>query len=159
MNIQPAFGTKDLNPQEVQKNKLTSSKLSNLYKLWGYQEVSPPKVERLETLMAGGSISSKEVVKLIAEEPLGLRPEMTVSIARFSTTRFAHKQRPLRLWSSGTVFKSKDDCNGKYIIEENINSGVELIGYSGMESEVELLYLLLECHNALGINKKENSVL
>ncbi len=159
MTIQPAFGTKDLNPQEVQKNKLIGSKLSNLYRLWGYLEVSPPKIERLQTLMAGGSISANDIVKLVAEEPLGLRPEMTVSIARSSTTRFAHKERPLRLWSSGTVFKSKNDCNGKYKIEENINSGVELIGYSGMESEVELLYLLLESHNALSINNIDESIL
>ena len=43
----------------------------------------------------------------MADEPLGLRPEMTASIVRASATRFAHKTRPLRLWSSGAVFKSK----------------------------------------------------
>ena len=41
MAIQPALGTKDLNPQEVQINQLLTSKLADLYKQWGYEEVSP----------------------------------------------------------------------------------------------------------------------
>ncbi len=159
MTLQKSFGTKDLNLKDVQLNQLINNKLSNLYKMWGYEEITPPKVERLETLMAGGSISTNDIVKLVADEPFGLRPEMTASIARASTTRLAHKKRPIRLWSTGTVFKSKNDCDGKYIIEENINSGVELIGNPGMESELELLYMLLECLNSLEIGLRMEPVL
>ncbi len=157
--MQSTFETKDLNPKEVQKNQFIKSKLSNIYKLWGYEEVIPPKVERLETLMARGSISTNDIIKLVADEPIGLRPEMTASIARMSTTRLAHKKRPLRLWCSGTIFKSKYDSDGKFIVEENINSGVELIGKKGMAIELELLYLLLECLNNLQINQNEKPIL
>ena len=38
MPIQPAFGTKDLNPKEVEQNQHISSVLSSLYKKWGYEE-------------------------------------------------------------------------------------------------------------------------
>ena len=159
MPIQPAFGTKDLNPKEVEQNQHISSKLSCLYKQWGYEEVFPPKVERIETLVAGGGISNKDIVRLVADEPIGLRPELTASIARASATRFAHIQRPLRLWAAGTVFKSKEDCDSKFTIEENLNSGVELIGIAGTAAEVELLYLLLEALNVLQIDKDEKPTL
>ncbi len=159
MPIQPAFGTKDLNPKEVEQNQQISAKLSSLYVKWGYQEVYPPKVERIETLVAGGGISNKDIVKLVAEEPLGLRPELTASIARASATRFAHIQRPLRLWATGTVFKNKEDCDLKLTIEESLNSGVELIGMHGMEAEIELLYLLLEALNILEIDLEEKPTL
>ena len=62
MSIQNATGTKDLNPQEVELNQLITSKLAKLYRRWGYEKVCPPKVERLETLIAGGGISNKEII-------------------------------------------------------------------------------------------------
>ena len=154
MAIQPPLGTKDLNPKEVQINQLLTSKLADSYKQWGYEEVSPPNIDTLQTLMADGGIAEKDIVKLIADQPLGLRPEMTASIARAATTRLAKRHRPLRLWASGTVYKSKVDCNGKFNVEEKLQSGVELIGIPSITAEVELLYLLLECLNKLGINQK-----
>ena len=154
MAIQPALGTKDLNPQEVQINQLLTSKLADLYKQWGYEEVSPPNIDTLQTLIADGGIAEKDIVKLVADQPLGLRPEMTASIARAATTRMAKRHRPLRLWASGTVFKSKVDSDGKFNVEEKLQSGVELIGIPSITAEVELLYLLLECLNKLGINQK-----
>ncbi len=154
MAIQPALGTKDLNPQEVQINQFLTSTLADLYQQWGYEEVSPPNIDTLQTLMADGGISDKDIVKLIADQPLGLRPEMTASIARAATTRLAKKHRPLRLWASGTVYKSKVDSDGKFNVEEKLQSGVELIGIPSVTAEVELLYLLLECLNRLGINQK-----
>ena len=48
-----------------------------------------------------------ETYVFVADEPLGLRPEMTASIARAACTRLAEKPRPLRLWAAGTVFESK----------------------------------------------------
>ncbi|AAP99980.1 MULTISPECIES: ATP phosphoribosyltransferase regulatory subunit [Prochlorococcus] len=159
MPIQPAFGNKDLNPQEVRKNQLISSRLSSIYERWGYEEVSPPKVERLETLTACGGISNKEIVKLVADDPIGLRPDMTASIARAASTRLAYKDRPLRLWTSGTIFKSKEDCDGKFVIEEGLQSGVELIGISDMAAEIELLYLLLDSMNQLEICSNQNPIL
>ena len=89
MALQPAAGARDLNPQQVESNQNLSKRLAQVYNLWGYEEVSPPRIERLETLMAGGAIESSDIVKLVADEPLGLRPEMTVSIARAACTRLA----------------------------------------------------------------------
>ena len=56
MILQPATGVKDLNPQQVEINHLLLNRLSSIYKQWGYEEVSPPRIERLGTLMAGGAI-------------------------------------------------------------------------------------------------------
>ena len=143
MALQPAAGARDLNPRQVENNRLLSERLATVYRLWGYDEVSPPRVERLDTLMAGGAIASGDVVRLVADEPLGLRPEMTASIARAACTRLASRPRPLRLWASGTVFQSRSADEGGLSIEENLHSGVELFGMKGIEAEMELLSLLL----------------
>ena len=123
MALQPASGARDLNPKQVETNHLLSKKLAEVYRLWGYEEVSPPRVERLETLMAGGAIESNDIVKLVADEPLGLRPEMTASIARAACTRLAERPRPLRLTATGTVFESRESIEGGICIEENLQCG------------------------------------
>lgn len=112
-------------------------------------------MERLATLMAGGAIDSSDIVRLVADDPLGLRPEMTASIARAACTRFADRQRPLRLWASGTVFRTRSADEGGQCIEENLQSGVELFGVNGSEAEMELLSLLMAAVQTLGLQTSQ----
>ena len=154
MALQPAAGARDLNPREVDGNRWLCDQLAAVYRLWGYAEVAPPAVERLETLEAGGSINDRELVRLAADEPLGLRPEMTASIARAACTRLAGRPRPLRLWSNGTVFRCGQSDSGQHRLEERLQSGVELLGAGGEAAgaaDAELLRLLLACLRQLGI--------
>ncbi len=149
MALQPAAGARDLNPQQVEENHRLSKLLAHVYNLWGYEEVSPPRIERIDTLTAGGAISSKEIIKLVADDPLGLRPEMTASITRAACTRLAERPRPLRLWTQGTIFERKISAEGGLSIEERLKSGVEMIGESNIGAEIELLALLLASLEAL----------
>ena len=65
MALQPAAGTRDLNPREVVGNRWLSEQLGQVYRLWGYVEVSPPSVERLQTLEAGGRINDSVVGQFV----------------------------------------------------------------------------------------------
>ncbi|WP_413682465.1 ATP phosphoribosyltransferase regulatory subunit [Prochlorococcus sp. MIT 1011] len=154
MTLQPASGARDLNPQQVRKNHLIASKLSSLYQLWGYERISPPHIERLDTLMAAGGISNNEILKIVSDEPLGLRPEITASIVRAASTRFNEYERPLRFWSTGTSFKCNQSIDGGIDIEESFQSGVELIGTKAINAEIELLSLLIESLKIIEINQE-----
>ncbi len=154
MTLQPASGARDLNPQQVRKNHLIASKLSSLYQLWGYERISPPHIERLETLMAAGGISNNEILKIVSDEPLGLRPEITASIVRAASTRFDEYERPLRFWSTGTSFKCNQSIDGGIDIEETFQSGVELIGTKAINAEIELLSLLIESLKIIEIDQE-----
>ena len=151
MALQPATGARDLNPKQVQQNQHLREQLATVYRHWGYDEVSPPQVERLDTLMAGGAIASHDVVRLVADDPLGLRPEMTASIARAACTRLKDRPRPLRLCACGTIFESRAAEEGGLCIEEKLHSGVELLGVKDLAAELELLTLLLEAMSALSL--------
>ncbi|MFL0781925.1 MAG: ATP phosphoribosyltransferase regulatory subunit [Prochlorococcus sp.] len=155
MGLQPAAGARDLNPQQVETNHQLREQLATVYRLWGYDEVSPPRVERLDTLMAGGAIDSRDIVRLVADEPLGLRPEMTASIARSAGTRLGQRPRPLRLWASGTVFESHFADEGGLSIEETLQSGVELFGVKDISAEMELLSLLIEAVETLPLSPQQ----
>lgn len=143
MALQPAAGARDLHPWEVDSNRRLGDLLASTYRLWGYEEVSPPSIERLDTLRAGGGIPEPELIRLAAEEPLGLRPELTASIARAAGTRMVDRPRPLRLWSSGSIFRRSIDAGGTQRINERLHSGVELLGVSSAAADCELMHLLL----------------
>jgi ATP phosphoribosyltransferase regulatory subunit len=151
MALQPAAGARDLNPCQVDSNRRLCDLLSNVYRLWGYQEVAPPTIERLDTLEAGGAIAERELVRLAADEPLGLRPELTAPIARAASTRLLGRPRPLRLWATGTTFRSCRGDGGRQRIGEQLQSGVELLGEASEAADTELVHLLLAAVATLGL--------
>ncbi|MFO7628686.1 MAG: ATP phosphoribosyltransferase regulatory subunit [Prochlorococcaceae cyanobacterium] len=159
MALQPAAGARDLHPREVDRNRQLADQLAAVYRLWGYQEVSPPSIERLDTLEAGGGIAEQELVRLVSDEPLGLRPEMTASIARVACTRLALRPRPLRLWACGPVFLSSVSDSGGQRIGEQLQSGVELLGVAGRSADAELLRLLLAALGALPLQADQQAQL
>ncbi|MFM7085859.1 MAG: ATP phosphoribosyltransferase regulatory subunit [Cyanobium sp.] len=159
MALQPAAGARDRNPWEVDSNRRLRSLLAAVYRLWGYQEVDPPTIERLDTLEAGGAIAGREVVRLAADEPLGLRPELTASIARAACTRLADRPRPLRLWADGTTFRSAIGEGGGQRLYESIQSGVELLGEPSAAADRELMHLLLASTATLGLRPEHQPTL
>jgi ATP phosphoribosyltransferase regulatory subunit len=87
---------------------------------------------------------------------------MTASIARAACTRLASRPRPLRLWSSGTVFRSAPSDSGQPRLEERLQSGVELLAAADQSvsaADVELLGLLLACLRRLGIGAAQQPTL
>jgi ATP phosphoribosyltransferase regulatory subunit len=151
MALQPAAGARDLNPREVERNRRLCDLLAEVYRLWGYEEVAPPTIERLDTLEAGGAIAERELVRIAADEPLGLRPELTASIARASGSRLLARPRPLRLWACGTTFRSSMGDGGGQRISEELQSGVELLGVLSSAADTELMHLLLAAVARLGL--------
>jgi ATP phosphoribosyltransferase regulatory subunit len=152
MALQPAAGVRDLNPREVDRNRRLCEQLAEVYRLWGYQEVAPPTIERLDTLEAGGAIDERELMRLVADEPLGLRPELTASIARAASTRMADRPRPLRLWACGVTFRSAIGEGGNLRVSEELQSGVELLGVPSAAADSELMHLLLAAVATLGLS-------
>lgn len=154
MALQPAAGARDRNPREVEGNRRIAEQLAAVYRLWGYQEVAPPSFERLDTLEAGGGIDGRELVRLASDEPLGLRPELTASIARAASTRLAERPRPLRLWAAGSTFRSSMGEGGAQRVHEQLQSGVELLGVGSAAADVELMRLLLAAAGRLGLEAR-----
>ena len=159
MALQPAAGARDLQPGAVESNRRINELLAGVYRLWGYQEVTPPTIERLTSLEAGGAINSGEILRLAADEPLGLRPELTAPIARAACSRMRGRPRPLRLWASGTTFRTSVSDGGGQRIHEELQSGVELLGEGSSAADAELLQLLLAAVATLGLEEAHRPTL
>ena len=143
VNRQPARGARDLLPQDVEDNRWICAQLHHVYRRWGYKELAPPTIERLDTLEAAGAIDEKVLLKVATQDALGLRPEITASVARAACTRLASLPRPLRLWYEGNVFQ-REDIGGHERVQEELQSGIELIGAPGLAGDGELVAILLD---------------
>jgi len=153
-SLRPPSGVRDLLPREVQRREKLEAQLTQVFRRYGYQRIITPTLERLETLLAGGSIRAESVLQLRDGEGtmLGLRPELTASIVRAAATRLAGGPLPLRLYYHGSVFRNSRREEGSYSGQEFFQSGVELIGAGGWLADAEILLLLADCIRSVGIS-------
>ena len=135
---------KEIKLVDVRNNSNIINSLNNTYKLWGYEEVSPSFINTLETIKGRGVIEENEVVGIVSNNSLCLRPEMTTSIVKLSSTRLINKKRPIRLFTNGMVFDKKENNKNSFKLQEKLQSGIELIGYDTNYPEIEVINILFD---------------
>ncbi|NJO77453.1 MAG: ATP phosphoribosyltransferase regulatory subunit [Cyanobacteria bacterium RM1_2_2] len=152
MVYQPPIGARDLFPLDVAQKRWIEDRLQQVFHRWGYHRIITPTLERLDTLMAGGAIEPATVIQLQDRDGdfLGLRPELTASIARAAVTRLAGVPYPQRLYYNANVFRQAE--HGSTRQHEFYQAGVELIGAGSVAADAEVLLLLLEGLHKLGLN-------
>lgn len=154
MVYQPPAGARDLLPLDVAQKSWVEDRLQQVFHRWGYHQIITSTLERLDTLMAGGAIGRSTVIRIDdAQEELGLRPELTASIARSAVTRMAKATYPVRLYYNANVFRRISDTDSYNRQLEFYQAGVELLGGGGWLADAEVLLLLAECLNQLSLNQ------
>ncbi len=154
MVYQPPSGARDLLPLDVAQKIWIEQRLQQVFHRWGYHRIITSTLERLDTLMAGGAVQLSTVIQLqdAENQGLGLRPELTASIARAAVTRMGNLQSwPQRLYYDANVFrKGQAIDHGQQL--EFYQAGVELLGAGGLRADAEILLLLRDCLQTFGLN-------
>ncbi|MGK7929266.1 MAG: ATP phosphoribosyltransferase regulatory subunit [Spirulina sp.] len=151
---QPPAGTRDLLPLDVAQKRWIADRLRHVFHQWGYQRIITPTLERMDALTAGGAIEPSTVIQVeeASEGRLGLRPELTASIARAAVTRMAGSTYPQRLYYNANVFRRFSGGHyGKQM--EFYQTGVELLHASGSLADTEIILLLAESLQSLGMGE------
>ncbi|MBS9385241.1 MAG: ATP phosphoribosyltransferase regulatory subunit [Dolichospermum sp. BR01] len=152
MVYQPAAGARDLLPLDVAQKRWIEDRLEQVFQRWGYHRIITSTLERMDTLMAGEAIQRHMVIQLqnSQNEELGLRPELTASIARTVVTRMTDATYPQRLYYNANVFRR--NWEGRHNRQqEYYQAGVELLGAGGLLANAEVLLLVADCLTALGL--------
>ena len=147
----PPAGARDLLPLEVAQKACINDQLQQIFQRWGYQRIVTSTLEWLDTLVAGGAIAPSTVIQLqdSGEGRLGLRPELTASIARAVVTRMTDNH-PQRLCYRANVFRNPPEgYHGRQM--EFFQAGVELLFAGGVRADAEILLLFADCLNQLGL--------
>jgi ATP phosphoribosyltransferase regulatory subunit len=152
MIYHPPAGARDLLPLEVAQKCWINDRLQQVFQAWGYQRIVTSTLEWLDTLTAGGAIEPSTVIQLRdnSEKTLGLRPELTASIARAAVTRMAGNTYPQRLCYRANIFRNPpQNHHGRQL--EFYQAGVELLFAGGLLADAEILLLVADCLQNLGV--------
>ncbi|MFW6273630.1 MAG: ATP phosphoribosyltransferase regulatory subunit, partial [Halanaerobium sp.] len=113
-----------------------------------------PTLESLE-LYAGieGLVDKSEMFKVVDDKGqiLVLRPDLTMPIARLAASRFQDSPRPLKFSYLSSAFQSKNSQS--LSLKEKTQAGVELIGSASLESDLEMILLLIKTMQQVGVEE------
>jgi len=134
---------RDLLPEEARSRRALARRVLDRFSLGGYALVTPPAFEFADVLERGlGSLDPTEVLRFVEPESgevAALRPDVTPQIARMIATRLQDRPPPYRLCYEGTVLRRRSGRARKH--RQIAQTGVELVGISGPDGDLELLAL------------------
>lgn len=152
--IKLPFGMRDILPPETEERNKIREVISREFKLWGYGEVKTPVIEYTGNISVGAGKNWKN--KLISffdsdGNPVSLRTDMTIPIARLTGMRINKKQLPVRFCYFADSFRQSGIQKGLRRIYNQ--AGLEFIGSAGnIAADVEILIVLLITLNKLNIS-------
>lgn len=138
-------GIEEVLPPDAWRLECARRELLDLYAGWGYELIMPPFIEYLESLLTGtGNDLDLQTFKLtdqLTGRMLGVRADMTPQAARIDAHAL-RRDAPSRLCYLGTVLHTRPE--GFAGSRSPLQVGAELFGHAGIESDVEILSLVLE---------------
>ncbi|NCA70678.1 MAG: ATP phosphoribosyltransferase regulatory subunit [Sphingobacteriia bacterium] len=142
-----------LPPQALLMERLRRE-LLDLYASWGYELVIPPFIDYLESLLTGtGQDLDLQTFKLtdqLSGRLLGVRADMTPQVARIDAHHL-RRDAPTRLCYLGTVLHTRTD--GFASTRSPMQIGAEIYGHAGIESDIEILRLIMLTLRTAGIGE------
>jgi len=134
----------DLLTPESNSRRTVTANLIRLFEQYGYGFVTTSPVEYASTLERVLSPEeAKSMLRFIdpeTSEVTVLRPDITPQIARVIATRLAHFPPPWRLCYEGRVIRSRSSGHARRQ-REVMQVGVECVGLSSLDADVEILEL------------------
>ena len=147
-------GVDEVLPPEAWRLEYARRKLLDLFSHWGYDLIMPPLIEYLESLLTGTGndldLQTFKVTDQLTGRLMGLRADMTPQAARIDAHPL-QRSAPTRLCYMGTVLHTRSDGFGGS--RSPFQVGAELFGHAGVESDVEIIKLLLEMLELLSISE------
>ena len=148
-------GFRDSLPDLAGKEYLISSSFLNLMKKNGYSLISPPLLEFERSLFfltpEKDNIDSFRLLDPVSQKMMGIRPDITLQVARLACGSLNESPRPLRLCYSGEILKAYN--NGLNLSRQITQIGSEIIGIGDNFCEKELIDLIIEILKKLKIKK------
>ena len=145
-------GIEELLPQEAAYLESLRQRILRLFTCWGYELVIPPMIDFIDSLLTGSGhdldLQTFQFTDQISGKTLGLRADMTPQVARMDAHQLK-RECPTRLCYVGTVLHTRGDPLEK--TRSPMQIGAELYGHAGIESDVEVICLMLEMLSQSGL--------
>jgi ATP phosphoribosyltransferase regulatory subunit len=141
----------DVLPSEARHIEELRRLLLDSARVYGYELVMPPLLEHLESLLTGtGEALGLQTFKLVDQlsgRTLGLRADTTPQVARIDA-HLLNRAGVTRLCYCGPVLHTRADR--PHATREPLQFGAEIFGHAGLEADLEVQCLAIECLRAAG---------
>ena len=167
-------GTRDFLPDVMMRRNYIFDTIKGVFKRFGFQPIETPSMENLSTLLGkygdegdkllfrilnsgdfmsgveqnGQPLDSLKLSSKICEK--GLRYDLTVPFARFVTMYRDQIAFPFKRYQMQPVWRADRPQKGRY--REFYQCDVDIIGSDSLLNEAELVQIVDEVFNKLGIN-------
>ena len=139
----------DVLPSEARHIEELRRDLLDTARCFGYELVMPPLLEHLSSLLSGaGEAHDLQTFKLVDQlsgRMLGLRADTTPQVARIDA-HLLNRAGLTRLCYCGPVVHTRPAA--PHATREPLQFGAEIYGHAGLEADMEVLTLALECLRA-----------
>ncbi|VVC01996.1 Histidine--tRNA ligase [uncultured archaeon] len=156
-DYQTPNGMKDFSGREMELRRSMVMDIESVYRQGGYQPLSTPALESLQTLnaKAGGQVGAGAEIAgqifKIEDSELGMRFDLTVPLARFASNQSLPK--PYKRYCIAPVWRREEPQKGR--LREFLQADADIIGSSSMRAEAELLAMAAAALRRLGIDEFE----
>jgi len=144
----------DVLPSEARHIEELRRDLLDTARRYGYELVMPPMLEHLESLLTGtGKALDLQTFKLVDQlsgRMLGLRADSTPQVARIDA-HLLNRRGVTRLCYCGPVLHTRPDK--PHATREPLQFGAEIYGHGGLEADLEILLLALDCLRAAHLSE------
>jgi len=145
-------GVDEYLPPQAGRLEALRRELLDVFFTWGYELVIPPLIEYLESLLVGaGNDLDPETFKIIDQYTgrlMGVRADMTPQVARIDAHHLKC-ETPVRLCYVDAVLRTRQ--NGFASSRNPLQIGAELYGHAGIESDMEMLRLMVKTLRVVGL--------
>jgi ATP phosphoribosyltransferase regulatory subunit len=139
----------DVLPSEARHIEELRRDLLDTARCFGYELVMPPLLEHLSSLLSGaGEAHDLQTFKLVDQlsgRMMGLRADTTPQAARIDA-HLLNRAGVTRLCYCGPVVHTRPAA--PHATREPLQFGAEIYGHAGLEADMEVLTLALECLRA-----------
>lgn len=135
----------DILPAEALRIERLRRDILDLFMVHGYQLVMPPLLEYVESLLTGTGhdldLRTFKLVDQLSGRMLGVRADITPQVARIDA-HLLNRSGVTRLCYAGSVLHTLP--SGMNRSREPLQTGAEIYGHRGIESDVEIQRLMMK---------------
>jgi len=148
-------GFRDSLPADAAMRQAMMTRIAGVFERFGFAPIDTPALERPEVLTGGDEQFNKNIYRArITEddEPLALRFDLTVPLARFVAAHADDLQFPFLRYHIGKVWRGEHPQTGRY--REFIQCDVDIVGGNSILADAQIIAVMYAVFSELGLSDR-----
>ena len=156
MKFQKVKGTVDYYPEDMSTRNQIFDSLKRTAASFNFMEIEPAALESMKLLTCKSGEEIKKQIFVLekrSKEEIGLRFELTASMARMFVKKQKCIQKPVKWFALSRMWRYEQPQAGR--LREFYQLSAELFGSAKPQADAEVISFLIKCLTDLGLTEKD----